>query len=57
MKIECPECYAQFSIQEFPVFPCEQICPECGACFELESHLCFDEASSEADQPGIPLGE
>ncbi|AFM22935.1 hypothetical protein Desti_0189 [Desulfomonile tiedjei DSM 6799] len=57
MKIECPECYAQLSIDEFPDFPSEHICTECGACFELESHLCFEEASSEADQARIPRGE
>lgn len=57
MKIECPECFAQLSIDEFPNFPSEHICHECGACFELESHLCFEEVPSRVDEVRIPRGE
>ncbi len=58
MKIECPECHATVSLDEFHNFTADHVCDECGACFELESHLVFDENSSRTDQASMaPLGE
>jgi hypothetical protein len=58
MKIECPECNATLFLDEFPDFPAVHVCEECGACFDLESHLVFDEKSFGADREiGVPLGE
>jgi len=58
MKIECPECNATVSLDEFHNFPAAHVCDECGACFEIESHMLFDDKSSGTDQESVaPLGE
>ncbi len=58
MKIECPECNAILFLEEFPNFAAALVCDECGACFEPESHLVFDEKPFVADEEiSVPLGE
>jgi transcription initiation factor TFIIIB Brf1 subunit/transcription initiation factor TFIIB len=58
MHIECPECNATVSLDDFLNFPAEHVCDECGACFDLESHLIFDEKSFGADEESeVPLGD
>ena len=57
MKIECPDCNATVSLDEFHNFPEEYVCEECGACFEPESHLVFDEKLGTHRESAAPLGE
>ncbi len=57
MKIECPECHATSSVDDLYNSPAEHVCEECGACFELESHLVFEEKRFGSEEIQIPLGE
>lgn len=56
MKSECPECNCTVSLDEFPSFPTQHICDQCGACFELESHLVYNEYERD-EESGVTLGD
>ena len=57
MKIQCPECNALVTVDELQEFPAEHVCEECGACFEPESHLVFDEKLGAHEESVAPPGE
>ena len=57
MKIQCPECNALVTVDELQEFPAEHVCEECGACFEPESHLVFDEKLGAHEESVAALGE
>lgn len=53
MKTVCPECLKVFTIPDFPQTASQLICPQCGATFDVEANLSFEEhfGSPNAEEP------